>query len=64
MEDIHVLNIRASDKVRKCGDSAGFDPECGNCLLLVEMVILTGLCCHLPLKMAERKKLIEPKCKG
>lgn len=52
--------MHASDKVRKCGDSAGFDQECDNCLPL-EMVILTGLCCHLPLKMPERKKLLESK---
>lgn len=62
--EIHVLNMCASDKVRKCGETAGFEWECDNCLPLAEMVILTGLCCHLPLKMPERKKLLESKCKG
>lgn len=53
-----------SDKVRKYGDSEGFEEECDNCLPLAEMIILSGLCCHLPLEMPERKKLLESKCKG
>lgn len=63
IEDIHVLKMCASVKVRKCGDSSGFDQECDNCLPLEEMVILTSsLCCHLPLKIPERKKFLELKC--
>lgn len=48
-----------SDKVRKYGGNDGFEEERDNCLPLAEMIILTGLCSHLPLEMPERKKLLE-----